>query len=55
MLFCIDKAPGGRLGVVAGSCVQHLEWGNGAFAWLRADKHTETLNFYVNFRVLRGF
>lgn len=55
MLFCIDKAPGGRLGFVAGSCVQHLEWGSGEFAWLRADKHTETLNFYVNSRVLCGF
>ena len=53
--FCIDKAPGGRLGVVAGRWVQHLEWGSGAFAWLRADKHIETLNFYMNFRVLRGF
>ena len=53
--FCIDKAPGGRLGVVAGSCVRHPVWGRGVFAWLHTDKHIETLNFYVNFRVLRGF
>lgn len=55
MLFCVGKAPGGRLGFVAGSCMRHPVWGRGAFAWLHADKHIETLNFYVNFRVLGGF
>ena len=50
-----SKAPGGRLrfsGVRSGEC---LEWGSVANVWLRTVKHTKTLNFELNLRVLGGF
>ena len=51
----LSKAPGGRLGILGMYNEGRPARGSVVHAWLHADKHIETLNFYVNFRVLGGF
>ena len=51
----LSKAPGGRIGIHGMYGEGRPARGSVVHAWLRADKHIETLNFYMNFRVLRGF
>lgn len=51
----LSKAPGGRLGILGMYNEGRPAWGSVVHAWLHTDKHIETLNFYVNFRVLGGF
>ena len=51
----LSKAPGGRLGILGMYNEGRPTWGSVVHAWLHTDKHIETLNFYVNFRVLGGF
>ena len=53
--FVSVKPPVGGLDSLLGAACGTPCGGRGAFAWLHADKHIETLNFYVNFRVLGGF
>lgn len=53
--FALIKPPVGGLESLLGAACSTSSGGRGVFAWLHTDKHIETLNFYVNFRVLRGF
>ena len=55
MHFCVNKVPGGWLGILGMYGEERSVRGSVVRAWLHAVKHTETLNFYVNLMVLRGF
>ena len=48
------KAPGGWLGFPGVCSEERPEWGSVANAWLHTVKHTKTLNFELNLRVLGG-
>lgn len=50
-----SKAPGERLGIPLARSGECLEWGSVAHAWLHTVKHTKSLNFDLNIRVLGGF
>lgn len=54
MLFCIDKAPGGRLGILGMYSEGRPARGSVVHTWLHAVKHTKTLNFDLNLRVSGG-
>ena len=55
MFLYLFKAPGGWLGILGMYNEGRPARGSVVHAWLHTDKHIETLNFYVNFRVLGGF
>ena len=55
MFFIPFKAPGERLGIPLVHSEEYSVRGSVANAWLRTVKHTKTLNFDLNLRVLRGF
>lgn len=51
----LSKAPGGRLGIHGMYGEGRPARGSVVHAWLHTVKHTQTLNFDLNFRVLGGF
>lgn len=51
----LSKAPGGRLGILGMYSERRPARGSVVHAWLHTVKHTQTLNFDPNFRVLGGF
>lgn len=51
----LSKAPGGRLGILGMYSEGRPARGSVVHAWLHTVKHTQTLNFDLNFRVLGGF
>ena len=51
----LSKAPGGRLGILGMYNEGRPARGSAVHAWLHTVKHTQTLNFDLNFRVLGGF
>lgn len=55
MFLCLSKAPGGWLGILGMYDEECPVRGNVANAWLRTVKHTKTLKFDLNLRVLGGF
>ena len=55
MFLCLAKAPGGWLRIPGMHGEERPVRGSVAHAWLHADKHTKTLNFDLNLRVLGGF
>ena len=48
----LSKALGGRLGILGMYSEGRPAWGSVVHAWLHTVKHTQTLNFDLNFRVL---
>lgn len=55
MFLCLAKAPGGWLGILGMYGEERPVRGSVAHAWLHTAKHTKTLRFDLNFRVLGGF
>ena len=55
MFLCLSKAPGGWLGILGTHGEESSVRGSVAHAWLRTAKHTKTLKFDLNLRVLGGF
>lgn len=53
--FCVNKVPGGWLGILGMRGEERPMQGSVAHAWLHTDKHTKTFNFDLNLRVLGGF
>lgn len=51
----LSKAPGGRLGILGMYSEGRPARGSVVHEWLHTVKHTQTLNFDLNFRVLGGF
>ena len=54
VLFCVNKVPGGRLGIFGMHGEERPVRGSVAHAWLHAIKRTKTLSFDLNLRVLGG-
>ena len=50
-----SKAPGGRLGILGMYSEERPARGECGHVWLHIVKHTQTLKFDLNFRVLGGF
>ena len=55
MFLYLFKAPGGWLGFLGMHGEERPVRGSVAHAWLHAAKHTKTLRFDLNLRVLGGF
>ena len=53
--FCVNKVPGGWLGILGMYGEERPVRGSVVRAWLHTVKHTKTLRFNLNLRVLGGF
>lgn len=53
--YTFSKAPCGWPGILGMHGEEPPVWGSVVHAWLHTVKHTKTLNFDINLRVLSGF
>ena len=53
--FCVNKVPGGWLGILGMYGEERPVRGSVVRAWLHTVKHTKTLRFDLNLSVLGGF